>query len=230
MPSLKLVWTSGREDDETFLRIFTLCEQNFFVKIEFLFSFPEKYDALCILALNVINEKIYVFLWFWLFGLAILTSLYLIYNLAAIFLPTLRKRMLSWNAKVNYDDRQLDILMRKADVGDWFLLFLLSKNLDSTLFKEFIDQLIIDESVQDNPDTQNDLFINDKEAEEAETPAETDDERIESKGFVGAVLKLYYCNFCDTPFQTQAYVIDHLKKYHKIPKNYAKHMKIKKLS
>ena len=42
---------------------------------------------------------------------------------------------------MNYDDGQLDILMRKADVGDWFLLFLLSKNLDSTLFKEFIEQL-----------------------------------------------------------------------------------------
>ena len=81
-------------------------------------------------------------------------------------------------------------------------------------------------SAQDNPDTQSDLLIDDKEAE---TPAETDDEKMESKGFVGAVLKLYYCNFCDTPFQTQAYVIDHLKKYHKIPKNYAKHMSVKNL-
>ena len=31
--------------------------------------------------------------------------------------------------------------MRKADLGDWFLIFLLSKNLDSILFKEFISQL-----------------------------------------------------------------------------------------
>ena len=84
------------------------------------------------------------------------------------------------------------------------------------------------ENVQ-SPDTQNDLFIDDREPEEAETPSETMDEKMESKGFVGAVLKLYYCNFCDTPFQTQAYVIDHLKKYHKIPKDYVKHMSIKNL-
>jgi hypothetical protein len=31
--------------------------------------------------------------------------------------------------------------MRKAKMGDWFLIFLLSKNLDSILFKEFIDRL-----------------------------------------------------------------------------------------
>ena len=101
----------------------------------------QNHDAQCILPINIINEKIYVFLWFWLIILAALTSLYLIYSLAVIFSPALRKWMLSRNAKVNYDDGQLDILMRKADVGDWFVLFLLSKNLDSTLFREFIDQL-----------------------------------------------------------------------------------------
>ena len=25
----------------------------------------EKHDALCILPLNIVNEKIYIFLWFW---------------------------------------------------------------------------------------------------------------------------------------------------------------------
>ncbi len=35
----------------------------------------------------------------------------------------------------------MDILMKKAQLGDWFLIFLLSKNLDSVLFKEFIIRL-----------------------------------------------------------------------------------------
>ena len=35
----------------------------------------------------------------------------------------------------------MDILMRKAQMGDWFVIFLLSKNLDSLLFREFIVQL-----------------------------------------------------------------------------------------
>ena len=47
------------------------------------------------------------------------------------------------NAKTGYSskDDRLDLLMRKADLGDWFLIFLLSKNLDSILFREFISQL-----------------------------------------------------------------------------------------
>ena len=101
----------------------------------------ERHDAMCLLALNIISEKIYVFLWFWLISLSIMTALYLIYTLAVIFLPALRKQMLSANAKVDYKDDHLDILTRKADMGDWFLLYLLSKNLDSTLFREFLDQL-----------------------------------------------------------------------------------------
>lgn len=103
----------------------------------------EKHDALCLLATNIISEKIYVFLWFWLIILAVLTACYLIYTIAIIAVPSLRRTMLQRNAKTGYSskDDRLDLLMRKADLGDWFLIFLLSKNLDSILFREFISQL-----------------------------------------------------------------------------------------
>ena len=35
----------------------------------------------------------------------------------------------------------MDILMKKAEMGDWFVIFLLSKNLASILFREFIVRL-----------------------------------------------------------------------------------------
>ena len=34
----------------------------------------QKHDALCVLSLNIINEKIYVMLWFWLVILSILSG------------------------------------------------------------------------------------------------------------------------------------------------------------
>ena len=40
----------------------------------------EKHDALCILPLNIFNEKIYIFLWFWMLILAGLTLLVVIYR------------------------------------------------------------------------------------------------------------------------------------------------------
>ena len=54
----------------------------------------EKHDALCLLALNIISEKIYVFLWFWLIILAVLTAAYMVYTVAVIAVPALRKTML----------------------------------------------------------------------------------------------------------------------------------------
>ncbi|XP_059083716.1 innexin inx3-like isoform X2 [Tigriopus californicus] len=100
----------------------------------------ERHDAMCVLALNIINEKIYVFLWFWYIILAVMTSLYLLYVLAVVAVPSMRRVMVERNAKFDIKEK-MDILMRKAQMGDWFVIFLLSKNLDSILFKEFIVQL-----------------------------------------------------------------------------------------
>jgi hypothetical protein len=38
----------------------------------------EKHDALCILPLNIVNEKIYIFIWFWLLILGFLTFVILV--------------------------------------------------------------------------------------------------------------------------------------------------------
>ena len=37
-------------------------------------QFSQKHDALCMLPINVVNEKIYVFLWFWLLLFAIIRN------------------------------------------------------------------------------------------------------------------------------------------------------------
>ncbi len=97
----------------------------------------EQHDAMCILATNAISEKIYVVLWFWLIILAVITALYLIYVSCVILVPSMRRTMLKRKAKGNIKEH-IDILLREADIGDWFVLFLLSKNIDSSLFKEIL--------------------------------------------------------------------------------------------
>jgi len=99
----------------------------------------QKHDAMCVLALNIINEKIFVTVWFWFIVLAVLTVLYMVYVLAIITVPAMRTYMLERNAKGDLKKRT-DILMKKADLGDWFLLYLLSRNLDSILFKDFMEK------------------------------------------------------------------------------------------
>merc|ERR1719505_458027 len=64
-----------------------------------------KKDALCILGLNIINEKIYVTLWFWLVILACMTAVYLIYVVAIIKQPVDIHEGLSRELAVDYAKR-----------------------------------------------------------------------------------------------------------------------------
>ncbi|XP_062717038.1 innexin shaking-B isoform X4 [Aedes albopictus] len=54
----------------------------------------ERHDAICILPLNVVNEKIYIFLWFWFIILTILTTLTIFYRIIIIFSPRMRVYLL----------------------------------------------------------------------------------------------------------------------------------------
>ena len=57
----------------------------------------EKFDGLCVLPLNIINEKIYVFLWFWFIILTVITGMQVIYRFVLVLclLNTLCFRILS---------------------------------------------------------------------------------------------------------------------------------------
>ena len=54
----------------------------------------EKHDAMCILPLNIVNEKIYIFIWFWMLLLCALTTMVLIYRIFIIFSPRMRAYLL----------------------------------------------------------------------------------------------------------------------------------------
>ncbi|XP_033610430.1 innexin inx3-like [Cryptotermes secundus] len=53
-----------------------------------------KYDALCVLPLNILNEKIFIFLWFWFIILSVLSGLALIYSSAIVLYPSIRETVL----------------------------------------------------------------------------------------------------------------------------------------
>ena len=49
-----------------------------------------RHDGLCILALNIINEKIYVFLWFWFVSVAMISALAILYRVLIFLVPSMR--------------------------------------------------------------------------------------------------------------------------------------------
>jgi len=100
----------------------------------------EKLDALCVLPLNIINEKIYVFLWFWFIIVAIVTAIQVIYRGVTLFSPKLREMLLKTRSRLS-KETEVNSICRKFRLGDWFLLYQLGKNIDALVFKEFLSDL-----------------------------------------------------------------------------------------
>ena len=52
----------------------------------------QRFDALCVLGMNILNEKIYIVLWFWFVILAVITAVNLVVRAMQLFCPTTRQR------------------------------------------------------------------------------------------------------------------------------------------
>lgn len=76
----------------------------------------ESHDALCVLALNILNEKIYIFLWFWLIILGIISGMALVYSIAIITLPSIREKILLHRFKFG-TPQSVSALIHKSQVN-----------------------------------------------------------------------------------------------------------------
>ncbi|CAG2159069.1 unnamed protein product [Oppiella nova] len=100
----------------------------------------ETIDALCLLPLNIINEKIYIFLWFWFLLLAALTAIVIMFRLVIIACPPVRVYLLNLRFRLSQLDH-LHTIVRRISIGDWFLVYMLGQNIDSVIYQEVIQDL-----------------------------------------------------------------------------------------
>ena len=102
------------------------------------------HNGLCVLTQNIINEKIYLVLWFWYMFLGPVSVLYLCYRLVTLMFHGVRYSLLYRKVRRKYDEdmpRSLDFILAKGQLGDWFVLYQLSKNCNPYFFREFIKEL-----------------------------------------------------------------------------------------
>ncbi|GFT46211.1 innexin shaking-B [Nephila pilipes] len=97
----------------------------------------ENKDVLCVMPLNVINEKIFVFQWFWFSVLAILTALSLLMDLFLIMSGWIRVQALRSRFKL-VDKKDLQLIVKKGSYGDWFIIDLIGRNIDEIIFKDLV--------------------------------------------------------------------------------------------
>lgn len=75
----------------------------------------QKHDALCVLALNILNEKIYIFLWFWFIVLAVMSVCAVIYSALVVMLPSTRETIIKRRFRQG-TQKEIEMLIRKIQV------------------------------------------------------------------------------------------------------------------
>lgn len=107
----------------------------------------EKKDGLCVLPLNIINEKLFIFIWFWLIFVAVVTGVFIIFRLFTLLAPHLRVFLISVNGGKSCKRSDVEAILDTPSlswsekIGDWFLLQLICKNLNVLVVNDLIRHL-----------------------------------------------------------------------------------------
>ena len=89
---------------------------------------------------NIINEKIYLFLWFWFVLLAVASGIQMIFEIAVLSMGAVR----SWLMERQFDgtdDQQMKDFVLNLGLGDWFVLHQIGKNTNEEFFHALIKNL-----------------------------------------------------------------------------------------
>merc|ERR1719402_1593737 len=81
----------------------------------------ERVDGLCVLPLNIINEKIYVFLWFWFIIVSIITGIQVVFRAVLLCSSSIREGLFKL-AQLKTSAEQVENvgqLCSNLDIGDW---------------------------------------------------------------------------------------------------------------
>ncbi|XP_071860492.1 innexin 7 [Bombus fervidus] len=124
----------------------------------------QNHDALCVMALNIVNEKIYIFLWYWYIILSVITGLGLLWRLLTMVLHarsvTFNKLVFSMACPGRYNPWNVLAVTNECHYGDWVFLYYIAKNLDNYVFKELLQKLA--EDLQERSQIQPHLFSEEK--------------------------------------------------------------------
>lgn len=103
----------------------------------------QTHDALCVMGLNIINEKIYAVLWFWfiavLLPVSVIALVWRVIQYAMHSSETFNRLLLRESSPGSrIDPVDLAIIARQTTYSDWLFMYYLSGNMDATVFRELL--------------------------------------------------------------------------------------------
>jgi len=107
----------------------------------------QNHDALCVLPLNIINEKIYIFLYFWFIFLGAISAIWFIYRLLTIFSFDLRVNIIHARSDRMVPKELIRVALSNPKhsgterLGDYLLLYLITKNVNPLIIKDVFEKI-----------------------------------------------------------------------------------------
>lgn len=105
----------------------------------------ERKNALCILGLNMINDKIFLIIWYWYMTLVFIGLWRLGFRIASIFSWRFRYLLIKWKVRRYFrkdeNDRHIHHFIKHCPQGDWLVLYQMSRNMNKRFFADFISVL-----------------------------------------------------------------------------------------
>lgn len=105
-------------------------------------------DALCVLTMNVLNEKLFLALWVWFLFLGVLSSLELVYRAFVIVCPNLRVCLIMTLARC-VPRKKIEGIVKNLSYGDFFVLYYLGKNVNPIIYQDLLSSVF--ENLLDGP-------------------------------------------------------------------------------
>lgn len=105
-------------------------------------------DGLCVLPMNSVNEKIYIVLWVWFVVLIGLNAIALAYRFFVSLMPSLRVSIMYKLVAHSITREQCETLLQDTSLtpiqnyGEWFLLYMILKNLDDVAIHDLVQMLL----------------------------------------------------------------------------------------
>ncbi|CAL4122737.1 unnamed protein product [Meganyctiphanes norvegica] len=97
------------------------------------------HDSMCVLPLNIVNEKTYICLWIVYVATATFTGIVLLWHIILFCVPEVRNTFLVYMSRSSETKLNLQHLLPECNYGDWFLMYHYRKHM--AYFKEWTTTL-----------------------------------------------------------------------------------------
>lgn len=110
----------------------------------------QKFDALCLLPLNILNQKLFIIIWIWYIVQLITSVLNLLYWIVVSHSENVRIFILHEKSMKSISRKLILDASRKAQLGHFFVLNQIAKNTNPITFIELINNLAMNNTTNSN--------------------------------------------------------------------------------